>query len=194
MTANIAILGSGQGSYLKSLVKKLHGLAVEVSLVLSNKSDSGMLAKATELSIPAVYVSHQDISRETFDKKLDEELQEHQIDYVLLVGFMRILGPSFCDRWHGRVINVHPSLLPKYQGLMDLSVHQAVLDNRDKETGCSVHFVTSDVDAGPVIAQERCVVKQDDDALSLKSKVQALEVIALVNAIKTLRVDDDKYV
>ncbi len=184
MTANIAILG-----YLKSLVKKLHGLAVEVSLVLSNKSDSGILAKATELAIPAVYVSHQGISRETFDKKLDEELKAHQIDYVLLVGFMRILGPSFCDRWHGRVINVHPSLLPKYQGLMDLSVHQAVLDNRDKETGCSVHF-----DAGPVIAQERCVVKQDDDALSLKGKVQALEVIALVNAIKTLRVDDDKYV
>merc|ERR1719160_861727 len=100
-------------------------------------------------------------------------LEDEGVDLVLLVGFMRILSPQFCQRWAGRVLNVHPSLLPRHKGLMDLDVHRAVLEAGEAETGCSVHLVTADVDDGAVVLQKCVSVDPSDTPETLKGKVQA---------------------
>lgn len=186
MTVNVAVLGSGQGSYLIPLIAALKAIPVNVALAISNVKNSGFLAKSSKASIPSVCIEHKGLTRESFDIKLDEALKAHDVELVILVGFMRILGRDVCEKWPQKIINIHPSLLPKHQGLMDLAVHQAVIDGGDKETGCSVHFVTADVDAGPVVCQLHCDVLDSDDRFSLKKKVQALEITALVNAVKKI--------
>lgn len=125
------------------------------------------------------------ISREAYDRKLDLILKEHQIDLIILLGFMRILSRYFTKAWSNQIINVHPSL-PKYAGLMDLNVHEAALEAGDSESGCCVHFVEEEVDAGQVLIQKRCVIKKNETGVSLKAKFQALEVLALVEAIELL--------
>ena len=110
-------------------------------------------------------------------------LKKNKVDLVLLIGFMRILSSKFCNDWEGRILNVHPSLLPKYAGGMDTSVYEEVLRNKDKETGCTIHFVTDKVDGGPILIQKRCLVESDDTVESLKSKVQKLEGEAFLEAI-----------
>ncbi|TAL61953.1 MAG: phosphoribosylglycinamide formyltransferase, partial [Legionella sp.] len=100
----------------------------------------------------------------------------------------RILSPEFVTHWKDRIINVHPSLLPAFAGKMDLAVHQAVIDAKVPETGCTVHFVTAEVDAGPIILQKKCPVLASDTAEGLKLKVQQLEALALVDAINSLTV------
>jgi folate-dependent phosphoribosylglycinamide formyltransferase PurN len=112
---------------------------------------------------------------------------QHSVDVVLLVGYMRILSNAFVDRYQGRLLNVHPSLLPAFAGGMDLNVHQAVLDAKVSQTGCTVHLVTREVDAGPILVQSRCDVLAHDDAESLKSRVQALEGPALIHALRLFR-------
>ena len=97
---------------------------------------------------------------------------------------MRILSPKFCLQWQDKVLNVHPSLLPKYSGEMDIGVHEKVIKNKDKETGCTIHFVTEDLDCGPILVQKKCSVNRFDDAKTLKEKVQKLEGQAFLEAIK----------
>ena len=113
-------------------------------------------------------------------------LKKYQVELILLIGFMRILSSEFCLEWQDKILNVHPSLLPKYSGGMDLNVHEAVLANGDSETGCTIHFVTEDVDAGPILVQKRCYIEPNDTAELLKKKVQALEGIAYIEAINLL--------
>ena len=110
-------------------------------------------------------------------------LKKHNVDLVLLIGFMRILSSTFCKTWAGKILNVHPSLLPKYAGGMDTNVHEEVLKNNDKETGCTIHLVTDKVDSGPIIIQKKCKVDSSDTINSLKSKVQSLEGEAFLEAI-----------
>jgi len=110
-------------------------------------------------------------------------LKEHNVDLILLIGFMRILSSTFCRNWAGKILNVHPSLLPKYAGRMDTNVHEEVLKNNDKETGCTIHLVTDEVDGGPIILQKKCKVDSSDTIDSLKSKVQNLEGEAFLEAI-----------
>ena len=97
---------------------------------------------------------------------------------------MRILSAEFCREWQDRILNVHPSLLPKYTGGMDTNVHAEVLENGDKETGCTIHFVTEELDAGPILVQKSCRVEIDETVQSLKAKVQALEGVAFIDAIQ----------
>ena len=123
------------------------------------------------------------MSREEFDHKVTNILEKHKVDLVLLIGFMRILSKSFCKHWSGKILNVHPSLLPKYSGGMDKDVHAKVLKNKDTETGCTIHFVTEAVDAGPIFIQKRCRVNSSDTVQTLKTKVQALEGDAFLEAI-----------
>jgi phosphoribosylglycinamide formyltransferase 1 len=178
----IAILGSTNGSIVPKLAEGLKDLNLksdikfDISLIISNKEQAGILGKAKALDIKHKVCLSRGLEREVYDAKLTQILEDNNIDLILLVGFMRILSADFCRRWHKKVLNIHPSLLPKYQGLMDLSVHQAVLDNNDTETGCSVHWVTEDVDCGPVLAQRKVPVLANDDANSLKARVQAEEV------------------
>jgi len=191
-----AILGSTNGSIVPDLVsgiKELEidlGINLEIPVLISNKSNAGILEKAKLLNIKSEICLanklNNKLNRNQYDKNLDLILSDYKIDYILLVGFMRILSASFCEKWENKILNIHPSLLPKYQGLMDLSVHQAVLDNKDKQTGCSVHFVTSDVDAGPVVSQKKVLVSPDDNADELKKRVQGQEVDCYLDAIKIL--------
>ena len=188
-----AILGSTNGSIVPSLISGIKqisldlNLDLEIPVIISNKPQAGILDKADVFNIKKeIVISDSNLKREDYDKKLDIILQNNKVDFILLSGFMRILSEFFCNKWKNRVLNIHPSLLPKYQGLMDLSVHQAVLDNKDNKTGCSVHFVTADVDAGPVISQKEVVVESTDDAINLKKRVQSKEAECYLEAIKSL--------
>jgi len=133
--------------------------------------------------VPFYFISHKGKDRKDFDAEMTEVLKKHEVDLVLLIGFMRILSSSFCREWRDRILNVHPSLLPKYAGGMDTNVHEEVLKNRDKETGCTIHFVTDELDSGPILIQKKCAVEEGDTVETLKSKVQILEGEAFLEAI-----------
>ena len=143
-----------------------------------------MLIYWTEQKIIAChFISHKGKDRKDFDAEMTEVLKKHEVDLVLLIGFMRILSSSFCREWRDRILNVHPSLLPKYAGGMDTNVHEEVLKNKDKETGCTIHFVTDELDSGPILIQKKCAVEEGDTVETLKSKVQILEGEAFLEAI-----------
>lgn len=191
----MAVLGSTRGSNLPPILAAIESgeLDASVEVVISNKSDSGILEKAKVAGIPAEIVltgsrgqADGMTPREAFDREVHSILLNHNVDLIVMIGYMRIVSPWFVQQWEGRMINVHPSLLPKHKGLMNLQVHQAVLDAGETETGCSVHLVTEAVDEGEVLIQKTCAVSPDDTAESLKAKVQALEAGALVEAIKSL--------
>ena len=111
-------------------------------------------------------------------------MKENNVDLILLIGFMRILSASFCKQWRNKILNVHPSLLPKYGGGMDIDVHKQVLLNGDKKTGCTIHYVNEDVDQGPILVQKECDVLPKDNEFTLKDKVQKLEGLAYIEAVK----------
>jgi phosphoribosylglycinamide formyltransferase-1 len=115
------------------------------------------------------------MSREAFDKSVMDTLDYFETDLVVLGGFMRILGPEICEKYKNRIINIHPSLLPKFAGGMDTDVHQAVIDAGEKETGMTIHIVAEEVDTGPIVLQKSVEVSPDDTPETLKEKVQTLE-------------------
>jgi phosphoribosylglycinamide formyltransferase-1 len=158
-------------------------LQAEIAVVISNKENAGILEKAKHHHLTHVYISPQQTSREAYDQKLSSVLHAHQVDLILLIGYMRILSNQFVAEWQNAILNVHPSLLPAFSGGMDQNVHQAVLDAGVKETGCTVHYVIEEVDAGPILIQKKCSVLPDDTAESLKTRVQQLEGLALIEAI-----------
>lgn len=179
----IGVLGSTRGTSLQAL---LDAAPEKVACVLSNKPDAPILERARKASVPIVkhVPFHQEgSSREAYCNELTKELVAANVDCVLLVGWMKILSSSFVKAWRGRCINVHPSLLPDFGGGMDLDVHAAVLKAGCDESGCTVHFVTEDVDGGAVIVQRKCSVTPGMTADELKAKVQSLEGQALIEAV-----------
>ncbi len=184
----LGVIGSTKGTDLKAIFDSIASgqLNAEVTVVLSNREKAYILERARNNKIPAFYVSHVDRTRNEFDREMTAILKKYQVELILLIGFMRILSSEFCLQWQDKILNVHPSLLPKYSGGMDLNVHEAVLANGDTETGCTIHFVTEDVDAGPILVQKRCYIEPNDTAELLKKKVQALEGIAYIEAINLL--------
>lgn len=186
----IAVLGSTRGTNLNALITAIHqkNLAASIELVLSNKADALILEKAANFGIKSLFVNSQGLSRTEFDHCLSEILKQHQIELIVLIGYMRILSAEFVSTWEHKIINIHPSLLPAYAGLMNLEVHQAVLDAAEMETGCTVHYVTEEVDAGPIILQKKCPVRANDTPELLKARVQELEGVALVEAIQTIAI------
>ncbi|KAH9261459.1 phosphoribosylformylglycinamidine cyclo-ligase [Batrachochytrium salamandrivorans] len=190
----LAVLGSTPGgSSMQPLVDALldskSALAqqCEIALVIADKFDAGVLKRGGDEICPdRLFVDPKSFnSRQEFDNQCVYLLKQFNIDLVVLVGYMRIVSPIFCDEaFKGRIINVHPSLLPEFAGGMDLKVHQAVLDAKRTESGCTVHLVTSTVDAGPVVRQYRCpVFPEQDTAQTLKARVQALEGPCLIDSI-----------
>lgn len=181
----IGILGSTRGSNLDAIVSAIQHktLAADITIVMSNKPDAGILSKAAGFGLKTLCIESSGKTREAFDREVSAQLRQHQVELVVLIGFMRILSSEFINDWNHRIINVHPSLLPKHAGLMDLEVHRAVLAAKDNESGCTVHVVTEVVDAGPIVIQEKCAVLTADDEHTLKQRVQSLEGIALVKAI-----------
>jgi len=182
---NVGVIGSTKGTDLQAILDSIKSgnLDANISVVISNRSGAYILKRAQNHSIPSVFIDHKDRTRKEFDSEMTKILKENKVDLVLLIGFMRILSSKFCNDWEGRILNVHPSLLPKYAGGMDTNVHEEVLRNKDKETGCTIHFVTDKVDGGPILIQKRCLVESDDTVESLKSKVQKLEGEAFLEAI-----------
>jgi phosphoribosylglycinamide formyltransferase-1 len=159
-------------------------LHAEIVIVISNKSDAYILERAKNHNIHAVYVSGKDKTREQFDKSVSNLLHQFKVDLVVLIGYMRILSGLFVRSWENRIINVHPSLLPEFAGGMDLNVHQCVIDAQAKKTGCTVHLVDEGVDSGKILVQKSCEVFPNDTADTLKSRVQYLEGLALIEAIR----------
>ena len=168
---NIAILISGGGSNLQAFIDAAASgqLQAKISLVISNNPDAAGLQRAANAGIEALCIDHREYEhRETFDAALTNALQEHDIDLVILAGFMRILTPVFIEPYLGRLLNIHPSLLPKYPGL---HTHQRALDARDNEAGATVHFVTPELDSGPPVVQARVAIGANDTADTLAAKV-----------------------
>lgn len=182
----LGILGSTKGTDLQAIIDSidLKKLDATVEVVISNASNAYILERAAKHKIPNFFISHLDKEREQFDDEISTILKKYEVDLVLLIGFMRILSATFCREWKGRLLNVHPSLLPKYAGGMDTSVHAEVIKNRDMETGCTIHFVTEALDSGPILIQKKCSVDTNDTPDSLKKKVQSLEGEAFIDAIK----------
>ncbi|QBZ83068.1 Phosphoribosylglycinamide formyltransferase [Hydrogenovibrio crunogenus] len=172
----IAVLISGKGSNLQALIDQADQAQYEIGLVLSNRPHAEGLQKAKKAGIPTAILDHAQFdSREAFDTAMIQIIDSHKIEAVILAGFMRILTPIFTDHFLGRMLNIHPSLLPKYPGL---NTHQRALEAHDKEHGLSIHFVTSELDGGPVILQAKIAITQDDTIDSLQKKVQVQEHIA----------------
>jgi phosphoribosylglycinamide formyltransferase-1 len=168
----LAILISGRGTNMEAILRaaETDDYPARPILVLSNRPEAQGLETAANAGLSAVSVDHKAYGkdRESFERALQSVLIEHQIEMVVLAGFMRILTPWFVSQWTGRMINIHPSLLPKYPGL---HTHQRALDAGDAEAGCSVHWVTEGVDEGGVIAQARVSVLANDTADSLADRV-----------------------
>jgi len=190
----LGVLGSTRGTDLEAILSAIKNkkLSAEVSVVISNRENAYILTRAKNHDVPSFFISHKNKSRKEFDKNVTTILKQYNVELVLLIGFMRILSAEFCQAWRDRVLNVHPSLLPKYAGGMDMNVHEEVLKNGDHETGCTIHLVTETVDGGPILVQKRCTVETDETIATLKSKVQALEGGAFIEAIQLIQ--NNQYV
>ncbi|MFT5483067.1 MAG: phosphoribosylglycinamide formyltransferase-1 [Halieaceae bacterium] len=167
----IAVLISGSGSNLQALIDAVEKgeLSATIALVISNNPDAGGLDRARLAGIDCIVVNHRCYaSREHFDQALLATLAPYSPDLILLAGFMRILTADFIGNYHGKLLNIHPSLLPKYPGL---HTHQRAIDNGDSLGGATVHFVTVELDGGPPIIQARVSIEDSDDATTLAERV-----------------------
>ena len=175
MTKRVAILISGGGSNMVALVDSMRGdHPARAVLVVSNDPDAGGLAKAQKLGIPTASVDHKPFGKDraAFEAALQDTLEAAAPDIICLAGFMRILTPDFTAKWDGRMLNIHPSLLPKYKGL---HTHARALEAGDTEHGCSVHEVTAALDGGPILGQARLSVSPDDTPDTLAARLLPLE-------------------
>ena len=177
MTAPIklAVLISGNGSNLQAIIDEIENgqLNATIACVISNRTDAVGLQRAANANINTKVVEHRQFeSREAFDQALMEIIDQEKPDLVVLAGFMRILSDPFVEHYLGRLINIHPSLLPKYQGL---NTHQRVLAARESEHGATVHYVIPELDSGPIILQARVPVLPGDDATQLANRVHEVE-------------------
>lgn len=184
LSLRLVVLISGNGSNLQAIIDSIESknLPAQIVAVISNKTDAYGLERAKKAGIEQHVLSHKNYnSREDFDIALKELIDSFQPDLVILAGFMRILSDEFVHHYSQKMMNVHPSLLPNYKGL---NTHQRVLDAGDKEHGCSVHFVTPELDDGPVILQAKITVDANDTAESLAKKVHQQEHIIYPEAIR----------
>ncbi|MFX0545798.1 phosphoribosylglycinamide formyltransferase [Roseovarius sp. S1116L3] len=175
MTKRVAILLSGGGSNMVALVDSMTGdHPARPALVLSNRADAGGLQKAAARGIATEVVDHRPHGedRASFEDALHSAIMAHEPDIICLAGFMRVLTEGFVSRWQGRMINIHPSLLPKYRGL---HTHQRALDAGESEAGCTVHEVTAALDDGPILGQARVPVAPGDTAETLAARVLEAE-------------------
>jgi len=178
----IVILISGRGSNMEALLKAK--LPCEVAAVISNKADATGLEIAQRHGIATAAISHKDFAnREAFDAALAQQIDQFKPDFVVLAGFMRILTAGFVNHYAGRLINIHPSLLPAFTGV---NTHERALQEGVKIHGCTVHFVTADLDHGPIIIQAAVPVRQDDTPATLSARVLHEEHRVFPQAVRWL--------
>ena len=175
MPCRIVVLLSGSGSNLQSLLDQSRRGQLDASVVavIANRADAFGLQRAAGAGIPHQLIDHREFTdRESFDRALATAIDQYQPDLVILAGFMRILSAGFVDHFRGRLLNIHPSLLPRYPGL---HTHQRALDQGDREAGATVHFVTEELDGGPAVVQARVPILPGDDADRLAKRVLVQE-------------------
>jgi phosphoribosylglycinamide formyltransferase-1 len=184
----VAVLISGRGSNLGALIAA-QDASYRIVLVISNVEGAGGLDKARAAGIATAVIAHAGKSREDFDAEMDAGLRAANIELVVLAGFMRILSDGFVRGWEGKIINIHPSLLPAYRGTR---VHERVIEAKETISGASVHFVVPELDAGPVIAQGSVPVTPSDTPESLAERILAVEHRLYPEALKLLASDEVK--
>ena len=181
----VAVLISGRGSNMTALIEaaKAKDYPAEIVLVVSNQPDAAGLARAREAPIATAVIDHRPFrdDREAFERALDDELCKYRIDIVCLAGFMRLLTPWFIGRWSGRILNIHPALLPEFKGL---DTHRRALAAGVKRHGATVHFVVEETDAGPVISQQSVPVLQGDTEETLAARVLEIEHLIYPEALR----------
>ncbi len=183
----IAILGSTRGTDMEGIVnamKKGELDNVSIEFVLSNKFDAYILERARNHELKDIFLNPKGKTRTEYDREITFLLEDHQVELVLLIGYMKLMSDEFVERWLNRVMNIHPSLLPAFTGGMDRNVHQAVLERGCKVTGASLIFIDKGADTGPIISQEVVKVEDNDTVDSLKDKVQTAEQKILVEGIR----------
>jgi phosphoribosylglycinamide formyltransferase 1 len=186
----VAVLISGRGSNMTALIEaaKASDYPADIVLVVSNRPNAPGLVRARAEGVPSVVIDHVPFGkdREAFERALDDTLRSHRVDLVCLAGFMRRLTPRFVQRWNGRMLNIHPSLLPQFKGL---HTHRRALEAGIKEHGATVHFVVPEVDAGPIVAQERVPVHAGDTEETLAARVLEVEHRLYPRALRSLAED-----
>jgi phosphoribosylglycinamide formyltransferase 1 len=189
MSLKVGILGSTRGTASQGVISATEAgqLDAEIVLIVSDKPNAFILQRAREHHLPALYLDPVGLSREEYDTGVTEAFRNAGTEVILMIGYMRIVSAGFVADWQGRLLNVHPSLLPDFGGLMNKKVHEAVLASGVKETGCTIHEVTVEVDGGPIVLQKRCPVLPDDTVETLKDRVQALEQEAFVDVLRGWR-------
>ena len=189
MNLKVGVLGSTRGTALQGIFDAVAArtLDVEIVLVASDKQSAPILERAANYGVHAKFLDPSGLKREAYDDKITDALHEAGAELVLFIGYMRIVSAKFVETWRGRLLNVHPSLLPAFAGLMNQRVHEAVLAAGVSETGCTIHQVTEEVDGGPIVLQRHCPVLPGDTAETLKDRVQALEQAAFVEVLQEWR-------
>jgi len=190
----IGVLASGSGTNLQAIMDACEKGEINggVVIVISDVPDAFALERARRKGIKAIAIPHADLKREDHEKHIQDQLVNEKVDLVVLAGYMRILTPSMINNWQGKMMNVHPALLPSFggNGMYGEHVHQAVLDTGCKISGCTVHFVVPEVDGGPIILQESVPVMEDDTPETLGNRIHPLEHRLYTKAIALFA--DDK--
>jgi phosphoribosylglycinamide formyltransferase-1 len=187
---HVGVLASGNGTNLQAILDASQApksIGARVAVVISNEPQAFALERARKMGVDAVVVNHRDFdTRERFEEKLIEELDSREVDLVCLAGFMRILTPFFVRHYQGRMMNIHPALLPLFggKGFYGDKVHRAALESGMKFSGCTVHFVTEETDGGPIILQAAVPILDDDTAETLAGRIHKKEHEIYPEAVK----------
>ena len=187
MQKNIAILSSGSGSSSKKLLENINiTINSNVNVIITNNSNATIIDLAKKYKIPYIYLpKKKSISNNDYDLQLLNILNIFNIDIIFLIGYMKIITPILINSFKNRIFNIHPSLLPKYTGLMDLDIHENVIKNNDTYTGCTLHIVEEIVDAGKIILQKKIEVCTKDK-YELKKNIQILENECIYECVKSI--------
>jgi len=174
MSLNLAVLASGRGSNFEAIARAIAAKTLEarIALLISDRPDAPALQKAAELAIPAVHISYDKNNRMAFETEAAHRIEAQGCDLIVLAGFMRVLTSYFIDRFPGRILNIHPSLLPAFKGL---HAQRQALEAGVDLSGCTVHVVTPEMDAGPIIAQQHVPIRPDDTEESLSARILVAE-------------------
>ena len=185
---NIAILSSGTGNSSKKLLENIKNKNINsvISVIITNKSDAKIIELAKLYKISYIYLpKKKDVSNTNYDTQLVTILKSYNIDTIFLIGYMRIVTPIIIDNYKNNIFNIHPSLLPKYKNMMDLDIHQKVIENNDLYTGCTLHIVEEGLDEGDIVLQKKIQVTTTDKH-DLKKYIQNLENECIFNCVQLI--------
>lgn len=186
----VGVLGSTRGTDLQAIINAIEGgtlEGVEISLVLSNRKDAGILERASRHGLETIFLSPKNLDREAYDRRVDAEMKSRGVELILLIGYMKLMSEWFVNAWRNRAMNIHPSLLPAFAGGMDLNVHREVILRGCKVSGATLIYIDEGADTGPIIDQGVVRIDKDETIDSLKEKVQRVEGELLVKALANFR-------